>query len=166
MSISGQTYDPALQQPCWLRPWEQAQPEVPDGGVPLSLALEVPVLPGPGSASPTSTPGLDLSGDGLSPLSAPGSGASVQNGSMTAARVPRWSWAAPPIRRRVLGWDARQIQLSALVDDRWIFVDEGLEELVPALDNRHHNLQTITSCSRAHEEGVAGKPMVYCFNWS
>ena len=100
MSISGQTYDPALQQPCWLRPWEQAQPEVPDGGIPLSLALEFPVLPGPGSASPTSTPGLDMSGDGLSPLSAPGSGASVQNGSMTAARTPGWAfcmkWSVPP----------------------------------------------------------------------
>ncbi len=83
-----------------IDPWEQAQPEVPDGGVPLSLALEFPVLPGPGSASPTSTPGLDLSGDGLSPLSAPGSGASVQNGSMTAARTPGWAfcmkWSVPP----------------------------------------------------------------------
>ena len=59
----------------------------------------MPVLPGPGSASPTSTPGLDMSGDGLSPLGAPGSGASVQNGSMTAARTPGWAfctrWSVP-----------------------------------------------------------------------
>ena len=100
LSTSNQNRDSELQQPCWLHPWEQALPEAPGGGITLREALEVPVLPGPGSASPTSTPGLDMSGDGLSPLGAPGSGASVQNSSMMAARTPGWAfctrWSVPP----------------------------------------------------------------------
>ena len=55
LSTSSQNRDPALQQPCWLHPWEQALPEIPGGDIPLEKALEVPVL-GPGSAFPSSTP--------------------------------------------------------------------------------------------------------------
>ncbi len=65
MSTSSQTRDPALQEPCWLHPWQQPLPEFQDGDVPLSKALEVAVLPGPGSASPSSTQApFDLSGGG------------------------------------------------------------------------------------------------------
>jgi hypothetical protein len=60
----------------------------------------------------------------------------------------------------VRSWNAEHLQIPVLVDDRWIFLDEGLEELVPALNNRHHNLQTFTSCSGAREEGVSGYIMM------
>ncbi len=97
---SGQSRDPTLQPPWWFHPWEERQPEGPGNAVTLDEVLEMPVLPGPGSASPTSTPSLDMSGDGLSPLSAPGSGISLQNSSMNTARTPGWAfctrWSVPP----------------------------------------------------------------------
>ncbi len=57
MSTSSQTRDPALQEPCWLDPWEQALPEVPGGGITLREALEVPVLgPASNSGAPAHNP--------------------------------------------------------------------------------------------------------------
>jgi hypothetical protein len=159
---AGQSRDPALQAPSWMYPWEE-QPEVPGGGLTLNEALEMPVLPGSGSASPTSTPSLDMSGDGLSPLSAPGSGVSLQNGSTMTARAPGWassmSWSVPPFPRAVLGRNAEHLQVPVLVNDMWIWVDKGLEELVPALNSRN-NILTITSCSGEPEEGATGYIMM------
>jgi hypothetical protein len=103
-----------------------------------------------------------MSGDGLSPLSAPGSGVSLQNGSTMTARTPGWaismSWSVPPFRSAVLGWNAEHLQVPALVNDRWVFVDDGLEALVPALNR--HNILTVTSCSGELEEGAAGYIMM------
>jgi hypothetical protein len=40
------------------------------------------------------------------------------------------------------------------VNDMWIWVDEGLEELIPELNR--NNILTITSCSGELEEGASG----------
>ena len=73
MSTAGQSRDPALQPPWWMHPWEECQPEGSGSVVTLDEILEMPVLPGPGSMSPSAVPNpYDLSGGG-SPL-APGLG--------------------------------------------------------------------------------------------
>jgi hypothetical protein len=87
LSTSNQSRDPELQQPCWLHPWEQALPEAPGGCITLREALEVPVLPGPGSASPDSTPNpYDLSGGGS--MLAPGLGLAGALSWATTGRRP------------------------------------------------------------------------------
>jgi hypothetical protein len=54
---SGQSRDPALQDPWWMHPWEERHPEAPGGGIPLHEALEVPVLgPASNSGAPAHNP--------------------------------------------------------------------------------------------------------------
>ena len=119
MSAAGQSRDSTLQPPWWMHPWQQPLPEFPDGDVPLSKALEVPVL-GPGSASPSAVPNpYDMSGGGSPPdgsplLGAAPSGVPGQNGSMMAARTLGWgicmSWSVQPSPRGVLSWNAEHLQ--------------------------------------------------------
>jgi hypothetical protein len=125
-----------LEQPPWFHPWEERQPEGPDGVVTLEEALEVPVL-GPGSASPSTTPNpYDMSGGG-------------------SALVPPLSWAIDP-QRSVFGWDApdpprhpqRQIQCNGLV----ISVDTEMAEIVELLNRS--GIYTLTSCCE-EENGYA-----------
>ena len=105
---------------------------------------------------------MTLPPDGSPPLTSnPPSGVSPRDGSMMAS-TPGWafsmSWSVPPFLGAVLGWDAEHLQVPVFVNDRWIFVDDGLEELIPALHRL--NIQTVTSCSGAREEGVAGYIMM------
>ena len=69
-------------------------------------------------------------------------------------------WAVSPSQGGVpvRSWNAEHLQVPVLVNDMWIWVDEGLEELIPALHRL--NIQTVTSCSGAREEGVAGYIMM------
>ncbi len=65
MSTAGQSRDSTLQPPWWMHPWDERQPEAPDSVVTLDEVLEMPVLPGPGSASPSAVPNpYDMSGGG------------------------------------------------------------------------------------------------------
>ena len=107
MSTSNQSRDPELQQPRWLHPWEQALPEAPGGVITLREALEVPVLPGPGSASPSSTPNpYDMSGGGSA--LAPGLGLAetlswTTDTSVISEPVLNGSYSEPQLAK-VLSW--------------------------------------------------------------
>ncbi len=135
MSTSSQTRDPALQEPCWLHPWQQPLPEFPDGDVPLSKALEVPVLPGPGSASPSAAPNpYDMSGGG-------------------GALAPPLSWAIG-FQRPALGSDApdplrhahSQIECNGVI----VNVDSEIADIIELLNRSE--ISTLTSCC-AEENG-------------
>lgn len=121
-NVSSQSRDPALQ-PTWWMPWDQPQPEVPEGGVPLSRALEEPVLPGPGSASPSSVPNpYDLSGGGsmLAPCTdLAGALSWTTDTSVISEPVLNGSYSEPQLAK-VLSWRSsfRQPRAPSLMSRR------------------------------------------------